>query len=71
MTRSIVVALGLLLSQTGAWTVLFDGKNLDQWTPIGEASSRLADGVVETSGTGPIGLQASGATVRFRSVQIR
>jgi hypothetical protein len=37
----------------GGWTVLFDGKSLDRWTPIGNANWRLADGAVEASmGTG-------------------
>lgn len=36
-----------------AWTVLFDGSNLDNWNTIGNANWRLADGVVEaTSGSG-------------------
>jgi 3-keto-disaccharide hydrolase len=28
------------------WVVLFDGKNLDHWTQIGDANWKLADGVV-------------------------
>jgi len=33
--------------QTDAgWVVLFDGKNLDHWTQIGDANWKLADGVV-------------------------
>jgi len=37
----------------GGWTVLFDGKTLDRWTPIGTANWRLADGAVEANmGTG-------------------
>jgi hypothetical protein len=28
------------------WVVLFDGKNLDNWTQIGDANWKLADGVV-------------------------
>jgi len=34
------------LAQTGGWVVLFDGKTLDHWTPIGDANWRLADGAV-------------------------
>ena len=35
------------------WTILFDGKNLDHWTPIGNANWKLANGVVEANmGTG-------------------
>jgi hypothetical protein len=35
------------------WITLFDGSNLDGWTPIGDANWRLADGAVEAdSGTG-------------------
>ena len=67
MTRTTAIALGLFLvgftgSDDGAtvsgqagdgWTTLFDGKNLDHWTPIGNANWRLTDGTVEaTSGTG-------------------
>ena len=37
----------------GGWAVLFDGKSLDRWTPIGTANWRLADGAVEANmGTG-------------------
>jgi len=33
--------------QTGAgWVTLFDGKNLDNWTAIGDANWRIEDGVV-------------------------
>jgi Domain of Unknown Function (DUF1080) len=30
----------------GGWVVLFDGKNLDNWSPIGDANWRLEDGAV-------------------------
>ena len=30
----------------GDWRVLFDGKNLDAWTPIGSAKWRVEDGVI-------------------------
>ena len=35
-------------AQTGSgWITLFDGSNLDQWTPIGDANWRIVDGVVQ------------------------
>lgn len=45
----------LLLSSQGStgWKTLFDGKSLDQWTQIGDANWRLADGYVQADkGTG-------------------
>jgi hypothetical protein len=30
----------------GGWTVLFDGKNLDNWSPIGTANWKLQDGLL-------------------------
>jgi hypothetical protein len=33
-------------AQTAGWVTLFDGKSTDQWTPIGDANWRLADGAV-------------------------
>ena len=37
----------------GGWTVLFDGKNLDNWSPIGTANWRIEDGaVVADNGNG-------------------
>src|SRR4051794_20081216 len=39
--------------QAAGWTVLFNGTNLDNWTPIGNANWKLANGIVEAnSGTG-------------------
>jgi Domain of Unknown Function (DUF1080) len=29
------------------WVTLFDGKNLDNWTQIGDANWRIVDGAVE------------------------
>ena len=59
MKRRSVISLALLLvgfaalsyapqasSETG-WVTLFDGKNLDNWSAIGDANWRIADGVVE------------------------
>jgi hypothetical protein len=42
-------------SQRGSdgWVTLFDGKNLDQWNPIGNANWRIEDGaVVANKGNG-------------------
>ena len=49
--------LGHLLPQPAqaqaGWTTLFDGKNLDNWNPIGTANWKLEDGlVVADSGNG-------------------
>ena len=67
MKRMLTAALGLLLlGPAGAgfaptisaqaaegWTTLFDGKNLDQWTVVGEANWKLTGGYVEaTTGAG-------------------
>jgi hypothetical protein len=65
MTRRSVVAFALALLGLAAvapsspspaadgWVTLFDGKNLDNWTPIGDANWRVADGAVEaTQGEG-------------------
>ena len=39
-----------LLAQAGAgWTVLFDGKSLDSWTPVGDANWRVMNGIVEAN----------------------
>ena len=41
------------MAQDGGWTVLFDGKNLDNWSPIGTANWRIEDGaVVADNGNG-------------------
>lgn len=58
MNRRSAIALGLLLAgsatlglgpaamgETG-WTTLFDGSNLNDWDPIGNANWRLVDGGV-------------------------
>ena len=40
-------------SQSAQWTTLFDGSNLDAFTPIGDANWRLEDGAVQAnSGSG-------------------
>lgn len=63
MTRMVVTVVGLLLlgsgvgrdvpgvsAQTGGgWTTLFDGKSLDNFTPVGNANWRITDGVVEAN----------------------
>ena len=33
-------------AKPSGWVTLFDGTNLDNWTPIGDANWKLADGVV-------------------------
>lgn len=50
---SAIVGCGLLLGQLpqpaqaeAGWTTLFDGKNLDNWNPIGTANWKLEDGLV-------------------------
>jgi hypothetical protein len=55
----IAIGLGALTyaqqaaSQAEGWTVLFDGKNLDNFTPIGDANWKLEDGaVVANKGNG-------------------
>ena len=41
------------LGQAGGWTTLFDGKNLDNFKPIGDANWKIEDGaVVADKGTG-------------------
>jgi hypothetical protein len=58
MKRSLAIAAALLFvgfalswsshhaAGQAAWVVLFDGKNLDNWTPIGDANWRIEDGAV-------------------------
>jgi hypothetical protein len=53
----IVGAAGILLAQrAGAeagWITLFDGSNLDNWSPVGNANWRLDDGsVIADNGNG-------------------
>jgi hypothetical protein len=59
MTRTFATTCGLLVlgyvaiaaQAGGGWTTVFDGKSLDQFTPVGMANWRIADGTVEaTSG---------------------
>jgi hypothetical protein len=41
------------LSAQGAWKTLFDGKDLSQWTPVGNANWKVVDGAVQADmGTG-------------------
>ena len=82
MTRlATIVALGLVggvvalgpgtkaSAQRGApWTVLFDGKNLDSFNPIGTANWKLADGVVQADmGTGFLVSKASYGDFEFKA----
>jgi Domain of Unknown Function (DUF1080) len=60
MKRWLAIGLGLLFvgftlishaqqasgQANAGWVTLFDGKNLDNWTPIGDANWKLEDGVV-------------------------
>ncbi len=34
------------MSQESGWITLFDGKNLDNWNPVGESNWRIEDGAV-------------------------
>lgn len=66
MKRAFALAIWLLLvgiatmsqprevaAQAAGWTVLFDGKNLDNFKPIGDANWKIEDGaVVADKGTG-------------------
>jgi hypothetical protein len=43
----------LTLSAQAAWKTLLDGRNMDQWTPIGMANWRAVDGAIQAdSGMG-------------------
>jgi hypothetical protein len=41
------LTLGLTLSAQGAWKTVLDGRNMDQWTPIGMANWRAVDGAIQ------------------------
>ena len=45
----LIVGATAQTKQAAAWTVLFDGKNLDNWTTIGDANWKLANGIVEAN----------------------
>ncbi len=52
LAAALVLAVGAGAQQgkqAPAWTVLFDGKNLDNWAPIGNANWKLANGIVEAN----------------------
>ncbi len=81
MRRRSAIALGVALlgtavtaqlfppqAQTGGWVTLFDGKNLDQWSQIGDANWTLADGIVSAD-KGTSGFLVSKAS--FGDFQIR
>ena len=59
----------VVLAQRGpAWTVLFDGKNLDSFNPIGNANWKIADGVVEANmGTGFLVSKATYTDFEFKA----
>jgi hypothetical protein len=44
-----MVAMAQPSKQVPAWTVLFDGKNLDNFSPVGNANWKLANGMVEAN----------------------
>ena len=55
LSLTAVTALGRLspAAGQGAWTTLFDGKNLDNWNVVGDANWRLEEGsVVADKGVG-------------------
>ena len=41
------VVTGCAHGLRSGWVTLFDGRNLDHWTPVGNANWRLVDGVVQ------------------------
>jgi hypothetical protein len=54
MVGLLVIGLAGLWPSTGSsapakrgWITLFDGSNLDNWSPIGNANWKLADGIVQ------------------------
>jgi 3-keto-disaccharide hydrolase len=77
-TISVVVLVGLVacwssrtpvLGQTpSAWTVLFDGKSLDSFNPIGNANWKIAEGTVQADmGTGFLVSKASYGDFEFKA----
>jgi hypothetical protein len=50
------------------WTVLFDGSNLDRFTPIGNANWKMAEGAVQADmGTGFLVSKASYSDFEFKA----
>jgi hypothetical protein len=58
MKHFVAIAAALILAvgagaqqgkQAAGWTVLFNGTNLDNWIPIGNANWKLANGIVEAN----------------------
>ena len=45
----LLFALTLGAQAPAGWTVLFDGKNLDNWDRVGNANWTLKDGIVEAN----------------------
>jgi hypothetical protein len=43
----IMSAFGQGKGKAAGWTTIFDGKNLDNWTMVGTANWKLADGAVQ------------------------
>src|ERR1700735_2794039 len=46
-------------AQAAGWTTLFDGKNLDNFSPIGDANWRLENGVLVADKASKISYQVS------------
>jgi hypothetical protein len=83
MRYSSAIAIALLLAGSTAlwhaqsasgqadagWTVLFDGKSLDNWTRIGDANWRIEDGAVVADKASGISYLVSKAT--YTDFQIR
>lgn len=54
-------------AKPSGWITLFDGTNLDSWTPIGNANWKLADGVVQAdAGSGFLVSKSSYADFQIR-----
>src|SRR2546425_8960184 len=65
----VVAPRANVLAQRGpAWTVLFDGKNLDSFNQIGNANWKITDGVVEANmGNGYLVSKATYADFEFKA----
>jgi len=49
MGTNLVLASCMVAQQAAGWTVLFNGTSLDNWTTVGNANWKLANGVVEAN----------------------
>lgn len=66
MKRAVTIAVAFFVlaltasAQSTGWTMLFDGKNLNAFTPVGDANWEIADGAVQANkGTGFLVTKAS------------